>query len=60
MNSNPFPFKIIDVKILFSFKKELLCTFGRKKNTFEKNNDCPFSKFECCGHAKTFFIFFKL
>jgi hypothetical protein len=31
-----------------------------KKWMFEKNKDCPFSKFECFGHAKTFLICGKL
>jgi hypothetical protein len=31
-----------------------------KKKTFEKNKDCPFSRFECFKHAKTFLICVKL
>jgi hypothetical protein len=31
-----------------------------KKKTFEKNKDCPLSRFECFEHAKTFFIYVKL
>jgi hypothetical protein len=27
---------------------------------FEKNKDCPFLRFECFEHAKTFFICVKL
>jgi hypothetical protein len=53
IKSNPFVFQTIKfVKILSSFQKEW-CTLV-KKMTFEKNKDCPLSKFECFEHAKTF------
>jgi hypothetical protein len=53
--SNPFALLIINVKILSNFQNEW-CTFGRKKNTFEKNKDCPLSRFECFKHEKTLLI----
>jgi hypothetical protein len=31
-----------------------------KKSTFGKNEDCPFLRFECFEHAKTFLICVKL
>jgi len=55
ISSNPFGFQIIKfVKILSNFQKEW-CTFFFLK-TFEKNKNCPLSKFEGFEHAKTFFI----
>ncbi len=50
INSSPFAFLIINVKILFNFQKEW-CTFGRKKKKFEKNKDYPFLRFKCFEHA---------
>jgi hypothetical protein len=35
INSSPFAFLVINVKILFNFQKEW-CTFGRKKRHFKK------------------------
>ncbi len=57
INSNPFGFLIINVKILSNFQKEWY-TFGRKK-MFGKNKDYPFSRFECFEHAKSFLICVK-
>ncbi len=34
-----------------NFQKEW-CTFGRKKMMFEKNKNCPLSRFECFEHVK--------
>jgi hypothetical protein len=58
INSNPFAFLIINVKSSLIFRRngaQLL-----EKRTFEKNKDCPLSRFECFEHAKTFFICVKL
>jgi hypothetical protein len=35
INSSPFAFLIINIKILFNFQKEW-CTFGRKKGHLKK------------------------
>jgi hypothetical protein len=51
ISSSPFALLIINGKILSNFQKEWY-TFGRKKNTFEKNKDFPLLKFECFEHAK--------
>jgi hypothetical protein len=57
ISSSPFAFLIINAKIIFNFQE--WCTFGLKM-TFEKNKECPFLRFECFKHAKTFLICVKL
>jgi hypothetical protein len=52
MNWSPFVLLIINNKILSNFQKQW-CTFGSKKKHLKKNKDCPLSRFECFGHAKT-------
>jgi hypothetical protein len=47
--SSRFSLLIMNIKILSNFQNEW-CTFGKIK-TFEKNKDCPLSKFECFEHA---------
>jgi hypothetical protein len=44
VNSSHFALLILHVKILSNIQNEW-CKFGRKKNTFEKNKDCPLSSF---------------
>jgi len=59
INSNPFAFLIINVKILSNFQKEW-CSFGRKKKMFEKKKNYPHLKFKCFEHAKKKLICVKL
>jgi len=57
INSSPFALLIINVKILYIFKRNGAHLI--EKMMFEKNKDCPFLKFECIEHAKTFLICVK-
>jgi hypothetical protein len=57
INSRPFALLIINVNPL-QYSKGIMHIW-QKKNTFEKNKDYPFLRFECFEHAKTFFICVK-
>jgi hypothetical protein len=54
INLSPFALQI-NVKILKHNGAYLV-----EKKDVKKNKDCPFSRFECFKHAKTFFIYVKL
>jgi hypothetical protein len=57
INSNPFTFLIINVKILSNVQKEL-CTFNREEKNFEFFFGSHL-RFECFKHVKTFLICVK-
>jgi hypothetical protein len=41
------------------FKRNGACLVEKKDVLFEKNKDCPFLRFECFEHSKTFLIYVK-
>jgi len=60
INSSPFAFLIINIKILVYNSLERMVHIWFKKRHLKKKKDYPLSRFECFEHAKTFFICVEL